>query len=100
LTATAALGSIFVIVQGYEWMGLIGHGLTLASSNYGATFYTLIGLHALHVVGAVAWLLAVLAGAWRGRYSARRHVAVQVCGTYWYFVSGLWLVLFGVVYLA
>jgi len=100
LAVTAALGAVFLLVQGSEWASLIGHGLTLSSSTYGATFYTLIGLHAAHVVGAVAWLLVVLLGAWRGRYGKDDAVGVQICGVYWAFVCALWLVLFGLVYLA
>ena len=100
LALTAVLGTTFLVVQGYEWFRLIRQGLTLASSIYGATFYTLIGLHAAHVFGAVVWLLVVLVGAWRGRYSQQRYAGVQVCGVYWYFVCALWVVLFGVVYLA
>jgi len=99
LAAATAMGTIFLAVQGYEWTKLIRHGLTLASSTYGTTFYTLIGLHAAHVAGAVLWLLLVLVGALRGRYSAQRYVGVQVCSLYWYFVCGLWVVLFGAVYL-
>jgi cytochrome c oxidase subunit 3 len=100
LAATAALGAAFLLVQGYEWLGLIRHGLTLSSSTYGATFYTLIGLHAAHVAAAVVWLLVVLGAAFLGRYSTARHVGVQVCAVYWYFVCALWVVLFGLVYVA
>jgi cytochrome c oxidase subunit III len=99
LFATAILGSTFLIVQGTEWVRLLHRGLTLSSSLYGATFYILIGLHALHVIGAVTWLLAVLVLARRGRFTAKGHVGVTVCATYWYFVCALWGVLFGVVYL-
>lgn len=100
LLVTAALGLGFAAVQGFEWTNLVRHGLTLSSSTYGATFYTLIGLHAAHVIGAALWLLVVLAGAWSGRYSGARHMGVQICAVYWYFVCALWVVLFGVVYVA
>jgi cytochrome c oxidase subunit 3 len=99
LVATAVLGVGFLAVQGSEWVRLIHRGLTLSSGTYGSTFYTLIGLHALHVVGAVIWLLAVLAIAQRDGYAPRRRTGVQLCATYWYFVCGLWVILFGVVYL-
>lgn len=98
LLATAVLGVGFLAVQGSEWMRLIRQGLHLSSGTYGATFYTLIGLHALHVIGAVVWLLAVFAIAQRRRYTAKRYAGVTMCATYWYFVCGLWLILFGVVY--
>jgi len=99
LLVTLALGTVFLAVQGSEWVRLIHQGLTLTSGSYGGTFYTLIGFHALHVVAAVIWLAALLAGARRGRYSATAHIGVRMCAMYWYFVSGLWLVLFGIVYL-
>jgi cytochrome c oxidase subunit III len=98
LVATAVLGAGFLVIQGSEWARLIHQGLTLSSGSYGGTFYALIGLHALHVVGAVLWLLVVLAAAYRGRFSGTRHAGVTLCATYWYYVCALWVVLFGVVY--
>lgn len=99
LALTATLGTVFLIVQGSEWVRLVHQGLTLTSGSYGGTFYTLIGFHALHVVGAVVWLAAVFFGAWRGRYSPKEYTGVRMCAIYWYFVSALWPVLFGIVYL-
>jgi heme/copper-type cytochrome/quinol oxidase subunit 3 len=100
LSMTALLGMIFLGVQGYEWMRLVHYGFTLSSGTYGATFYTLIGTHGVHVFGAVLWLLVVLAGAGRNRFSAERHLGLTLCGMYWYFVVGLWPVLFTLVYLS
>ena len=99
LGLTAILGTIFLAVQGSEWVRLVHHGLTLRSGTYGATFYTLIGCHGLHVLGAAVWLAVVLLQARRGRFSPERHVGVQLCTIYWMFVVGLWLVLFPLVYL-
>jgi cytochrome c oxidase subunit 3 len=99
LAATAALGAVFLAVQGYEWLRLIHYGLTLSSGVYGATFYTLIGCHGAHVLGAVFWLLAVLARARKGRFSGRDYTGIQLCGMYWTFVVALWPILYGLVYL-
>ena len=99
LGLTAVLGATFLSVQGYEWLQLIHFGLTVSSSVYGGLFYTLIGFHALHVFGALIWLLVVLALARRGRYSKDRYVGVQTCAMYWTFVVALWPVLYGLVYL-
>lgn len=99
LLATALLGIIFLALQSYEWVQLIRFGLTLSSGVYGATFYTLIGCHGLHVFGAVIWLLAVLLRAMRGRYSPTRYVGAAVCGMYWYYVVALWPILYLLVYL-
>ena len=99
LLVTAIYGVTFLAVQGYEWVRLVRFGLTLSSGTYGSTFYTLIGAHAVHVLAAVVWLLAVLALARRGRFSAQRHAGVQAFAMYWHFVVGLWPVLFALVYL-
>jgi heme/copper-type cytochrome/quinol oxidase subunit 3 len=51
------------------------------------------------VLGAVIWLLVLLTLARRDRFTAERYVGAAVCGMYWYFVVGLWPVLFATVYL-
>lgn len=100
LLTTALIGTVFLAIQGSEWVRLIRHGLTLSAGIYGATFYTLIGCHGLHVFGALVWLLIVLIGARGNRFSSRNHVAVELCGIYWYFVIAVWPVLFTLVYLS
>ena len=99
LATTAGLGALFLLVQGYEWIRLIRFGLTLVSGVYGATFYTLIGLHGLHVAGALLWLLATTVLAARGRFGEPPSIPVQACAMYWHFVVGLWPGLFVAVYL-
>jgi cytochrome c oxidase subunit 3 len=100
LTATVLLGALFLTVQGVEWARLLRYGLSATQSNYGGTFYTLIGCHALHVLGGVVLLLAVRRGAVRGRYSARACGAVEACRLYWSFVVGVWPLLYVLVYLS
>jgi cytochrome c oxidase subunit 3 len=97
---TALLGTAFLAIQGFEWVRLVRHGLTLSSGTYGGIFYVLIGCHGLHVLVAVAWLLAVAALARRGRFTAERHAALETCALYWYLVCGLWAFLFPLVYLS
>ncbi len=99
LIVTAALGTLFLAIQGSEWVRLVAHGLTLRSGSYGATFYLLIGCHGLHVTAAVIWLAAVTAVALRGRYNSRNAAGVERIAAYWYFVCAIWPVLFVLVYL-
>jgi cytochrome c oxidase subunit III len=98
LVYTAALGGIFLVIQGFEWLRLIHYGLTVSSSVYGGLFYTLIGFHGLHVLGALIWLLVALLQTRRGRFSKAHHVGLQTCAMYWTFVVALWPVLYGLVY--
>ena len=99
LGVAAILGGFFLGVQGYEWVRLVRFGLTMSSSTYGTTFYTLIGTHAIHVAGALVWLLVVLGLTAGGAAIQRRGTMVRGCALYWHFVVGLWPVLFVAVYL-
>lgn len=99
LAATAALGALFLAVQGFEWARLIHYGLTVTSGAYGATFYTLIGIHAAHVLGALVWLGVMLLLAARGRFVDGRVSGLRACGTYWHYVVALWPILYVTVYL-
>ena len=99
LAVTALLGSIFLGVQGSEWLNLVHDGLTISTGMYGATFYTLIGCHGLHVLVAVLWLCIVLFQARHGRFSQQNHIGVEICSMYWYYVGAVWVVLFPLVYL-
>lgn len=99
LAVVGSLGVVFLLVQGYEWVRLVGYGLTVTSGAYGVTFYTLIGVHGLHVLGALVWLAIMLAGVRRGRFFAPPAAGLRACGMYWHFVVALWPVLYVAVYL-
>lgn len=98
LGLTATLGTLFLAVQGWEWVRLVGFGLTVASGTYGALFYTLVGTHAVHVLAALAWLGATLAQARRDQW-AGGPARLYACALYWHFVVALWPILFVCVYL-
>lgn len=100
LGLTAALGAVFLAVQGFEWLRLVRFGLTVSSGLYGATFYTLVGAHALHVVVALGWLTVMLAWAVRGELRPERRPLFHSCAAYWSFVVGLWPILYLSVYVA
>jgi len=99
LMAAGILGSLFLAVQGSEWVRLVQHGLTLSTGMYGATFYTLIGIHGVHVLSAVLWLLILVVGVQRDRFRSRVRVPIELCAMYWYFVVAVWGALFYLVYL-
>lgn len=99
LSWTAAAGTVFLLIQGYEWLQLLHFGLTVSSSVYGGLFYTIIGFHAAHVFGALIWLVVVWLKARRGRYTKANYVGLQTCAMYWTFVVALWPLLYGLVYL-
>jgi len=98
LRLTWALGAAFFILQGYEWARLLGFGLTSASSLYASTFYLLIGIHALHVLGGLLFLAYVLRKLGRAPRLPRSRLLLELASVYWVFVVLLWPVLYGLVY--
>ena len=98
LAATMILGAIFLVGQGSEYARLLGEGIGPGSALFGTTFFTLTGLHGLHVLaGLVA--LAALFTASLGRARGTHAVAWEAVGLYWHFVDAVWVVVFSVVYL-
>jgi heme/copper-type cytochrome/quinol oxidase subunit 3 len=96
MAGAVGLGAFFVALQGFEWLRLIRFGLTLTSSTYGAFFYLVVGVHALHVLGALVALARVAANLRAGTLARDTLQAVSVL---WYFVVGLWPFLYVLVYL-
>ena len=96
LLAAVLLGSFFVLFQGYEWVQLIYEGLTLTSSTLGSFFYLIVGVHALHAIVALGILIYTyrrLRAGWRAKNQ------LFTAEVLWYFVVGIWPIVFGVVYL-
>ncbi|MFQ5600253.1 MAG: heme-copper oxidase subunit III [Candidatus Krumholzibacteriia bacterium] len=93
LNGAAVLGAAFVAVQSYEWVRLVHFGLLASSGTYGATFYTIVGAHAVHALGGLAALLATSRLVRKGRGD------LTACLLYWGFVVLLWPVLYVLVYL-
>ncbi len=100
LMITTALGFVFLTVQGFEWIRLIRFGLSMSSSVYGALFYIIIGLHALHVLCTALVLLYVWVKSTAGIYTSEKHRGVQLCYMFWLFVVLIWPMLYGLVYLS
>jgi len=96
LFTAMGLGVFFVAFQGYEWISLIRQGLTLTSSNHGSFFYLIVGLHGLHAIAGLAILGRSALQLSQGRLAPSGFAASQV---FWYFVVGLWPVLYFMVYL-
>jgi cytochrome c oxidase subunit 3 len=84
------------VFQGVEWAQLLREGLTLTSSNHGAFFYLIIGLHALHAVCAIVALGLAYTKFVRGKLQRSAFLATAV---FWYFVVGVWPMLYFRVYL-
>tara|TARA_Y100000588_G_C13760194_1_gene713669 strand:- start:71 stop:664 length:594 start_codon:yes stop_codon:yes gene_type:complete len=90
------LGSFFVLFQGYEWIGLIHYGLTMTSGPYGSFFYLIVGAHGLHAIVAITILAIACQKMKQGILTPSEFWTGQA---FWYFVVGLWPILYWLVYL-
>ena len=99
LAATVLLGGIFLAGTAHEWYQLIyEHGLTIRTNLFGTTFYSLVGLHASHVIVGLVLLLAALVFSLTGGLTSRHTNRLEVLSLYWHFVDAVWVVVFLVVY--
>ncbi|MGB6472613.1 MAG: cytochrome c oxidase subunit 3 [Candidatus Sulfotelmatobacter sp.] len=89
--ATITLGTVFLFGTGLEWRRLIYHdGLTISTNLFGTTYYSLVGLHAFHVVVGLLSLSFVMAFAILGRVKQDHAERIDVLSLYWHFVDSVW----------
>ena len=101
LSLTALLGMVFLVIKGFEYQTKFAHGLLPAKSTFLAIYFTLTGLHALHVIGGaivIGFLWGPGSRLWQTdpeRFTNR----VEISGLFWHFVDLVWIFLFPVLYL-
>jgi heme/copper-type cytochrome/quinol oxidase subunit 3 len=98
---TAAAGILFALLHVREWLGLINEGMTLfknpwGTGLFGASFFSITGLHLTHVTGGVIALIVVGVRYKGGRYNADD---IEILGLYWHFVDLVWMFVVPLVYL-
>jgi len=97
--ATILLGAIFLGGTALEWRHLIvDEGLTIRTNLFGTTYYSLVGLHAFHLVVGLLLLGAVSLFGLFGRVTKEHAGHVDVLCLYWHFVDVVWVFVFLVVY--
>ena len=97
--ATAALGTIFLGGQYFEFTEFYHEGLGYTTNMFGTTFFTLTGFHGAHVTIGVIWLLSLLFVSLRGGLRQEDSLDLEIAGLYWHFVDIVWIVIFTLVYL-
>jgi len=98
LLATTVLGGVFIASQLLAWVALSNRGLYMQGNPYVGFFYLLTAVHAVHVLGGITALSAILLRSWyptSNEVAIRRRIGLaQVVGWYWHFMGLLWIVLF------
>jgi cytochrome c oxidase subunit 3/cytochrome o ubiquinol oxidase subunit 3 len=97
---TVLLGLEFITATGMEWHHLIyREHLTISTNLFGTTYYSLVGLHASHVIVGLLFLLIVLFTTLFGFPIKIQERRVMFLSWYWHFVDAIWVVVFTVVYI-
>jgi cytochrome c oxidase subunit III len=93
---TAFLGIVFLFgVVGLEWRGHLHPG----DGVFGAVFFGMTGLHALHVLSGIILISIVWWNGRNGRYNSHDHWGVEACAIYWHYVDVIWVFFYPALYL-
>ena len=101
IAITILCALLFLVNKGIEYHHEFVEGRSPSTNNFMALYFTLTGLHGLHVIGGVivfAYFLGPGAKMWhedRNRYTNR----IEIAGLYWHFVDLVWIFLFPTLYL-
>jgi heme/copper-type cytochrome/quinol oxidase subunit 3 len=102
LGATVILGIIFATLHLREWFHMFADGWSLSKNPmggpviFGATFFSITGLHLLHVLSGIIALIVVGIG-FQTKWLDENHV--ETTGLYWHFVDLVWMFVFPLLYL-
>lgn len=99
LGATIVLGLAFLAGQAMEYSHLLHEDVTISRNLFGTTFFTLTGMHGLHVIIGLILLSITLLLSLTGLRGKRHRENVESVSLYWHFVDGVWIVVFSVIYL-
>lgn len=101
MVATIILGALFLGGQAYEYTNLIvnEHVSWAGSGIFGASFFTLTGMHGFHVTVGVIYLTILLLQSVHGTYTRDKFFGLTAGTLYWHFVDVIWVALFSIFYL-
>ena len=100
---TLVLGTLFILLQGWGWWQMIRSGIGLTGNPSGSFVYIISGIHLLHILIGLIFIVIALAEALRRRpyidsfvYSVNppNQLKIRLITLYWHFVDVLWIVLF------
>ena len=96
LALTFFMGLTFLLTQIAEYSRI---GFSPSDNAFATIFFSLTGLHGMHVFVGLMLLLAATTRAFRGHFSPEHHLGVELPGIYWHFVDVMWIVVYTTVYI-
>lgn len=94
LSLTTVLGIGFLVGQWYAWGDLVDKDVYFVGNPSGTFIYVLTGVHGVHLISGVIFLIIVLISSFRYKVHSKSLLRIEMCATYWHFLGALWLYLF------
>ena len=99
LLGGAVTGLMFVASKSIEYFEKFAHGITPGTNPFYMWYFTLTGIHLIHVVVGTSLLTYLWVRSWRGTYDHLHRAVPESVASYWHLVDLLWVVLFPLLYL-
>ena len=94
-----AAAGVPAAAEGHRQLGLTPAQLQNTTQIYFSLYFTMTGLHALHMIIGVGLMLVITRMAWKGKFDSQYYTPVELSGLYWHFVDIVWIFLFPLLYL-
>lgn len=94
MSLAVLLGVAFLVGQWYSWVAMVDREVFFVGNPSGSFLYVFTGLHAVHLISGVIFLIIVLISSFRYEVHSKSMIAMEMATTYWHFLAGLWLYLF------
>jgi cytochrome c oxidase subunit 3 len=87
-------GISFLVGQWYSWVAMVDREVFFVGNPSGSFLYVFTGLHAVHLISGVIFLIIVLISSFKYEVHSKSMISMEMATTYWHFLAGLWLYLF------
>ncbi|WP_194777097.1 cytochrome c oxidase subunit 3 [Pararhodonellum marinum] len=94
LSITTLLGITFLVTQWYSWVALVDRDVYFVGNPAGSFLYVFTGLHAIHLISGVIFLIIILISSFRYKIHSQSMTVMEMGATFWHFLGGLWVYLF------
>jgi cytochrome c oxidase subunit 3 len=94
LIITLATGLIFCALQWLGWKALVANNIHFVGNPSESFFYVISGIHLLHMVGGITFLLIIIAKTFQFKVHKKKLLSINICTTYWHFLGAAWIYLY------
>ncbi|TXE12470.1 heme-copper oxidase subunit III [Algoriphagus aquimarinus] len=94
LSLSVLFGVAFLVGQWYSWVALVDENVFFVGNPSGSFLYVFTGLHAVHLISGVIFLIIVLISTFRYKVHSKSMNTLEMATTFWHFLAALWLYLF------